>query len=298
MGLSRGLTELLIREAARKPFSGSIATLGRQTITATRDQIEAQFAKNGLAPKTQIDPMDDRTLFAAFGFDVVHSLDCSDYEGATHIFDLNQPTLPKELGTQYDVVLDSGTLEHIFHVPNALKNIVGLMKIGGRVVFQSPSSNHIDHGFYMFSPTFFIDYLLANKFEIETLYVLRYSFDLTKPWDVYEYRPGPWSDFQALGLLDASPYLIYVIATKTAESSSDAIPQQGFYSASYYEAKSNVQFSRNEEPPIERLSFTRRSRRLIKRILNVFPGAAPFIQYQIWRARERSRLAKRLVGRF
>src|ERR1035437_1258855 len=230
MGLSRGLTELLIREAARKPFCGSIATLGRQTITATRDQIEAQFARNGLSPKTQIDPMDDRTLFAAFGFEVVHSLDCNDYEGATHIFDLNQPLLPSELDTKYDVVLDSGTLEHIFHVPNALKNIVGLMKIGGRVIFQSPSSNHIDHGFYMFSPTFFIEYLSVNKFEIETIYVLRYSFDLTKLWDVYEYRPGPWSNFQALGLFDASPYLIYVIATKTADSTSDAIPQQGFYS--------------------------------------------------------------------
>ena len=69
-------------------------------------------------------------------------------------------------------LLDSGTLEHVFHLPNALKSVVELAKVGGRVMLLSPSSNHFDHGFYMFSPTLFYDYFSANGLRIETSYGL------------------------------------------------------------------------------------------------------------------------------
>lgn len=170
-------------------------------------------------------------LFSALGFATIESIDYSDYEGATHVFDLNQPDLPDTLKAHYDVVLDSGTLEHVFHVPNALTNIGAMTKIGGRIILQTPSSNHFDHGFYMFSPTLFFDYFTANRFKIESFYIIRYSPDPAVMWDVYQYHPRDWDDVQCGGL-DGNPYLLFIVATKTAQSTSDVIPQQGFYANS------------------------------------------------------------------
>jgi hypothetical protein len=55
-------------------------------------------------------------------------------------------TFSSTLVGQFDVVLDSGTIEHVFHIPDALKNVLSLAQ-GGRVICMSPSSNHVDNGF-------------------------------------------------------------------------------------------------------------------------------------------------------
>lgn len=232
MGLARGAITLLIRENRQSPFSGRIGALGRQTIRIGPEKLRALMAAEGLEPG-QIDnrvEVDDAWLFRKLGFDAFESIDYSDYEGATHIFDLNEPILPDEFKDRYDLVLDSGTLEHIFHVPNALKHMVEMTKVGGRIVLQVPSSNHLDHGFYMFSPTLFFDYFSANKFEIERMYLIRYSPDPEMSWKVYDYKPRQWDNMQCGGL-DGSPYLNFVVVRKTAQSTAGVVPQQGFYAA-------------------------------------------------------------------
>lgn len=233
MGIARGAIGLLLEEAKRRPFSGRLATLGRQTIYATWEDVAEQFAIRHVVPCGEIprkgtDGLDDMALFGLMGFGTVESLDYSDFEGATHVIDLNSPGLPADLAGQFDSVLDSGTLEHVFHIPNALANILSLAKIGGRVIFLAPSSNHVDHGFYMFSPTFFYDYLLANGLRLETIYMVRYAANPSILWDVYEYDPGTWSQV-CIGGLDARPYAVFVVATRTEGSTTDVIPQQGFY---------------------------------------------------------------------
>lgn len=232
MGIARGAVGLLLHETQRRPFSGRLATIGRQTVAVNRQGLVEQFRKFDLQPATNIEQggkaLDDQELFKSMGFAVVHSMDYSDYEGATHLINLNSSDVPADLREQYDVVLDSGTLEHVFHVPNAMRQIAGLAKPGGRIIFLAPSSNHFEHSFYMFSPTFFFDWFMANKFRVETLYVVRYDRDLEKVWDVYGWRPNEWRDVQ-IGGLDAKPYAIFVVATKTAESTDNAIPQQGYY---------------------------------------------------------------------
>jgi SAM-dependent methyltransferase len=179
MGIGRAAIALLLEEAAARPFAGKIATLGRQTIAVTPQEILVQFARFGVSPAAALGngQPSDQDLFRMMGFTAVESLDFSNYEGATHVVDLNSDGLSPNLIGQYDLVLDSGTIEHVFHVPNALKNALSLAKEGGRVIFLSPSSNHVDHGFYMFSPTLFMDYLLANGLHIETCYFIRYSPD-------------------------------------------------------------------------------------------------------------------------
>jgi hypothetical protein len=233
MGIARGAVALMLEEAHRSPFAGKIGTLGRQTLYTTAAEIAVQFAKFQVAPKERIDTtateVSDTDLFKWMGFESVESLDYSDFEGATHILDLNKPSIPEHLTGAYDVVLDSGTLEHIFHFPNAIKNTLSLLKVGGRIIFLSPSSNHVDHGFYMFSPTLFADYFAANGFQINTLYLVRYSGDLNELWEAYAYQPGQWRNMH-IGGCDDRPYVIWAVATRLENSTVDIIPQQGFYS--------------------------------------------------------------------
>jgi len=65
---------------------------------------------------------------------------------------------------------------------------LSLLKPGGRIIFLSPSTNHVDHGFYMFLPTLFMDYLLANGFSIRTFYFIRYSLNSRKRRRAYAYE--------------------------------------------------------------------------------------------------------------
>jgi SAM-dependent methyltransferase len=235
MGIARGAIALLLEEARQRPFSGKLATLGRQTIYADWREVSAQFTRYGIAAsgalqKSGNEGLDDIALFRLMGFDHVDSLDYSDFEGATHVVDLNWDSLPGDLEGQYDTVLDSGTIEHVFHIPNALANAVRLAKVGGRIIFLSPSANHVDHGFYMFSPTLFHDYCLANGVRIEKIYVVRYSVNPKERWTAYAYDPAAWSAV-SIGGLDSRPYAIFVVATRLADSTTNVIPQQGFYAS-------------------------------------------------------------------
>jgi hypothetical protein len=192
------------------------------------------------------------------GFAAVESLDYSDFEGATHVVDLNSDNLSPSLIGQFDVVLDSGTIEHVFHVPNALKNALSLAKEGGRVIFLSPSSNHVDHGFYMYSPTLFMDYLTANGWRIETCYFIRYSPDRRTPWQAYRYTRESWRQF-TIGVLDDRPYLVFVVATRVPGSSIGKIPQQTLYLERWNAGGSMVPKQHDR----------------LKRILACIPGALP-----------------------
>lgn len=228
MGLGRSAIALLLEEAALRPFSGKIATLGRQTIGANAEQIKAEFKRFGVVPRHEPTAVTDDQLFRMMGFSGVESFDNDDYEKATHILDLNQNSMPQEILGQFDVVLDGGTLEHVFHVPNAMRNALSLLKPGGRIIFLSPSTNHVDHGFYMFSPTLFMDYLLTNGFSIQTFYFIRYSLNSRKKWRAYAYERDSFRHF-SIGSLDSRPYMNFVVATKIPGATIDKIPQQTFY---------------------------------------------------------------------
>ena len=96
MGVARGAIAFLAEEAARRPFAGKLATLGRQRIHASSAEATRQLERFGIVPRrTFSDPLDDVALFEALGFDTVHSYDYSDYEGATSLPDLNSGVVLK-----------------------------------------------------------------------------------------------------------------------------------------------------------------------------------------------------------
>jgi SAM-dependent methyltransferase len=81
----------------------------------------------------------------------VDSIDASEFEDATVVHDLNDP-IPPELEERYSVVIDGGTLEHVFDFPMAIRNAMRMVRIGGHLILNVPVNNFPGHGFYQISP--------------------------------------------------------------------------------------------------------------------------------------------------
>jgi SAM-dependent methyltransferase len=248
VGILRGSARLLLDEARRRPFEGAVLELGKMFVFFTRQELArwAQMHRVPLADVADVglshDPalaaqgcLDDRSFFSLLGFARVTSCDASRWEGADILLDLNQPA-PEELRGRFDVVFEGGTIQHVFHLPRVLQNVHHFLKPGGRVIHgMSPSNNHVDHGFYMYSPTLFYDFYSANRFEINTFYLFDFALAYyvrarleTTRWRIYRYQPGCLDDL-SYGRFGNRQAGIFVVATKTEDSTGDAIPQQGFY---------------------------------------------------------------------
>ena len=152
------------------------ATLGRQTFAASRQRVRESYALAGvplgIAPRVVrgwVDP-----ILQDFGAKTVISVDASAYEGATYLHDLNRP-IPDDLADRFTMVLDGGTLEHVFDVPTALRNCMRMVAPGGHLLLVSPVNNEAGHGFYQFSPELFYRTLSAPYgFHVEQMLLLEH----------------------------------------------------------------------------------------------------------------------------
>ena len=96
-------------------------------------------------------------------------MDFSDYEGSTVLHDLSEPVSP-DLHGRYDVVIDGGSLEHVFNFPVAIASCMQMVRPGGSLFVFSMANNHMGHGFYQFSPELFYRvFSRDNGYEIEEM---------------------------------------------------------------------------------------------------------------------------------
>lgn len=255
MGIPRGTVRLLLEEAKRRPFGGTVLQLGRSSVYFTQGDLEGWAALHGfeLAPPSEDgadvtlshDPrlarqgcLSDESLFRQLGFDRVMACDISDWEGAEVIVDLNRP-IPEEHEGRFDVILDPGTILQVFHLPQVLDNLHRFLAPGGRIVHAAvPSNNHMDLGFYMISPTLFADFYEANGYDLAYEYLCVYAPYWqrgrlhTGPWKVYEYTPGSL-DHLSFGRYGGQQTAIFAVAEKREGSTGDVIPQLGQYRQSW-----------------------------------------------------------------
>lgn len=261
MGIARGAYRLLLDAKKKEYLKGeSILQLGRQCILFDEatlkkyapihgvklENVQTQLSFNDHHKK--LGYIDDFTLFKSLGFKNVSSMDNKDYEGADMIFDLNYP-IPEKYHNKFDVIYDGGTAEHVFHFPKLLENLHLLLKEGGVIIHLSPSNNHADHGFYMFSPQIFSYYYSANHYEILTSHYFEYEPIHTQPWTIYNYSPGV-IDHLAYGGFGKKMLGIHIVVKKTAQSTCGIIPQQGIY-------QGNIpQISKMKVDPITRLGIS------------------------------------------
>jgi len=282
MGFIRANMLPILKEHRRRPFSGRLLLLGQGDIYfSNSDYIQMaelvgisldESVPTGLSYKPDFSAkgyLDTQSVFKRLGFSEVIALDYSDFEGADIILDLNAPDVPENCKSQFDVVIDHGTLEHVFHLPNALHAIYQFLKVGGRAIISSPSSGFLDHGFYMLQPTLFLDYYTANKWEVASILVAQFSYNQeTEPCFFTDYYPGLF-DSVGYGKMDGKLYSTICVATKTEDSCGNAIPQQGWYSR-----KSNWKPSQDESlnsassiQPSEDISVTQAVKNIIRKAL-------------------------------
>lgn len=101
--------------------------------------------------------------------------------GVDRIVDLNDP-LPADLFGKYQLVIDTGTLEHCFNVGGAFRNMCDMTALNGVILSMAPLSI-VNHGFWNFSPTAFYDGFTQNGFKPLFLQARAKSVDSVSMYD-------------------------------------------------------------------------------------------------------------------
>lgn len=232
MGLDlNGVRFLLYSQKLGVDFSQT-AMLGRQSLDLSRYELMRTLNLYGYPTDSKLSTSliteNDgyaEALLAHIGAKTIHSYDISPYENATHIHDMNME-ISADLSGQYSVVLDGGSLEHVFNFPIAVKNCMEMLKIGGHFLGITPANNFMGHGLYQFSPE-----LYYNIFNQEN------GFDLLKII-AFEDKPGatwylvkdPKEVRSRVQVINGHPIYLLIIARKLDEVSIfKASPQQSDY---------------------------------------------------------------------
>ncbi len=229
----------------------SVLTLGKQDLLAAPERLELILRQHDLWPPSAETPSFKKAmkrspwraaeLFRWMGAKEVKACDASAYEGADVIHDLNEP-LPPSLEEQFDLVIDGGTLEHVFNLPVALSNCMRAVRAGGRLILFTPANNYCGHGFYQFSPELFWRTLSEpNGFKIERMHAMVDSEGFSSflgvryPFPIRGQRhevADPAVVRERVLLVNDSPVLLFVEARKTAHCAPFRnTPQQSDYTA-------------------------------------------------------------------
>ena len=208
MGIDIYSAKFLRSEVKRGVNLGHVLTLGHQTVYMDEDAYRTLVVSMGKSCQETIFADD---LFCGLGAKSVDVMDVSRYEGANVLHNLNEP-ISRELVEKYDCVFDGGALEHIFNLPEALKNCMEMVKVGGRFITITPANAYCGHGFYQFSPELFYSALSdENGYSVERLLFVDRDqwYSVRKPADIG----------QRTQLLTREPTLLFVSARRVERKS-------------------------------------------------------------------------------
>jgi hypothetical protein len=234
MGIdSNGLKSVIYAKKLGVDFT-KMAMIGRQEFHLSRKQFQRIMAdfQMPVSDEQAAKILEKRCcyteeFFRHLGAKEVHSFDNSNYEQATHIHDMNQP-IPDDLKERYSLVLDSGSLEHVFNFPTAIRNCMEMTKTGGYFIGITPANDFFGHGFYQFSPELFF-----------TMFTEENGFEMTKLLVYGDYVGSRWYDVRApetvrgrVALTSSIPIFILVIARRISVKPIFSVqPQQSDYVA-------------------------------------------------------------------
>jgi hypothetical protein len=191
MGLDSRIIRVLDHARAGGVDFDRTAMIGRQQLHLSTGDFRAIAAQCGLHDidrlTAEIFDRGDRyaePLLHAMGASQVDSVDVSEYEGANIIADMNQP-VSGDLHQRYSLVIDGGSLEHIFFFPTAIKNCMQMVEVGGHFFTINGTNNFSGHGFYQFSPELMYRVLSPeNGFEVTEMLM----WERTKGSTVYRVK--------------------------------------------------------------------------------------------------------------
>jgi SAM-dependent methyltransferase len=174
--------------------------LGNQRFRVTDqtiDRIAAMLAGRGHADRAdavralaiEAGPARDEQVnayFRALGASRYVAIDVNEKFGSITM-DLNR-SVRRDYGyaEHYDLVIDNGTGEHIFDQRAVFENMHDLCRSGGVMVNVLPFGSFLNHGFFNFHPTLFLDLAAANDYRILGL-------GIGNRWGAIGFMSGPAS---------------------------------------------------------------------------------------------------------
>ena len=237
-----GLKSLIddFNKRGERPY-GRLLTLSRYTISFDANFFNRVCSASGWDVRIHVEendedvsPLTDKIVFSTLGFEHIESIDYSDYEWPDFIHDLNDTNIPIELEEQYDFIVDGGTMEHIFNLPNVLENVHKMLKVGGTFLFDQPIWQGFNKGYYNCSPCLFYEYFLINQYKINSFSVY------ARKDDFYYVADSIINDICGeIPLIEGSISSVCGSVTKTSNSSCNISPNQGSYKK-LWERKSNL----------------------------------------------------------
>lgn len=155
-----------------------------------------------------------------FSLNLTHLLKILGFVDVVYLTDFNKLGLSNLLRIlnidqmKYDVILDNGSLQNIFNIPNALENIDKLLESGGSIIHITPVNNYVDFGIYQISPKLFFNFYKNINYTFPIFYLIEHHQEIDViPWKFIEYSPALGQKI-SFGGLGHNMYLSALIAKK------------------------------------------------------------------------------------
>ena len=220
MGITRNCVKFLSYAKTKGVSYEKTIMLGRQTLFVADDEMKEVLSKFNISFQSQFFKATTEhfaePLFRVLGANVIDSLDYSNFENASILADLNEP-IPASLQSKYTAVFDGGTLEHVFNFPQAIKNCMDMLHVGGHFVSITPTNNQCGHGFYQFSPELFFSlftYRHGFKLNLIAIGVELPDIGIAEWYAVQD----PHHVKQRVTLTNSSPSYLMIMAEKIADT--------------------------------------------------------------------------------
>ena len=180
--LSAHVVSRILADGLLPPHPRAI-DMGNQTWGVSRDALRGIAAL--LAPHAARIGLDEKALgsletaraphvglfYKALGFGLYEAIDINSRDD-TLVMDLNTD-LREHYGftRTYDLVLNTGTSEHVFNQAAFLRNAHALAAPGAVMAHVVPFTGYVNHGFFNYQPGLFLDLAAANGYRVHSLEV-------------------------------------------------------------------------------------------------------------------------------
>lgn len=229
MGVEIAAATWLLGAKARGVDFSDLMTLGRQYFQVMPADLQPLLNVAGIrADATEIARNSggySEGFYGLLGAKSIASLDAVDYEGATHIHDMNNP-MDVAWRNKFSVVFDGGTLSHIFNFPQAIRNVMEMLRVGGHFMQVTEVNSFVGHGFYQFSPELLYRvFSPENGFQVEAMVL--HEVIPNGRWFI---APDPEKEKRRIELKTSYPTFVLTLARKLTESAIfSRWPQQSDY---------------------------------------------------------------------
>ena len=268
MGINLHAFKFLHKISKTRKF-GNTLTLGRLKVYFDKIAVDEILNKNKILNNDiSDDTYIDNYLIHLFGSDKVDVLDANNYENANIIHNLNYD-VPEELKDKYDLIIDGGSLEHVFDIKTALTNLKKMCKVNGTIIHISPANNFCGHGFYQFSPNLFGSFYRESQGFRDTNIILCKMFD-SSVW--CKIKRENFNNNKRINIISDEETMVLVSSTKIENINNPKTIQQSDYSENFYKQK---KLKTNQESIKEKSLFKKKIKKvfykfhLIRKIYNL-----------------------------